>query len=108
MRKTYAEVSARFDATLLTTLRCIKCHLDATVPLEQQTMGYTRSELDKHLEPDFHNRREQIKRLFCGLQKDDLGRFKCPCCSVHHPQKYRDDEEVLAHMESEHEEAMNS
>jgi len=101
-------VSAAIDAKLLvvqqSNLKCIQCRLDASVPLQQQTKVYTRSKLDKHLKYKFHDRREQIKRLFC-LDKNDVGTFKCPCCSADHPRWWRE-EECLAHMESGHAEAM--
>jgi hypothetical protein len=85
-------------------LRCVRCRLDATVPLQQQVVGYTRHALDRHLETDFHSRREQIKRLLC-LDKNDVSRFKCPFCSADNPATYRE-AEGLAHMDSVHEEEM--
>jgi hypothetical protein len=101
-------VSAAIDAQLLTVqqfnLKCVQCRLDATVPLQRQTMTYTRAELDKHLISNYHSRRAQIKRLF-RRDKNDVGSLKCPCCSVDHPRWWRE-EECLAHMESEHEAEM--
>jgi hypothetical protein len=87
-------------------LKCVQCRLDATVPLRQQAKTYTRSKLDEHLRSNFHDRREQVKRLF-RLDKNDVGTFKCPCCSANHPKWWRE-EECLAHMESEHEVEMKS
>ncbi|KAM0697071.1 hypothetical protein Q7P36_003142 [Cladosporium allicinum] len=84
--------------------KCLHCRLDASVPPQQQTKVYTRPKLDKHLRSHFHDRREQIKRLF-RLDKNDVGTFKCPCCSADHP-KYWREEECLAHMEAEHKVAM--
>lgn len=107
-RKLAAEVSATIDAKLLVVqqfnLKCLHCRLDASVPPQQRAKVYTRSKLDKHLRSHFHDRREQIKRLF-RLDKNDVGTFKCPCCSADHP-KYWREEECLAHMEAEHKVAM--
>jgi hypothetical protein len=101
-------VEAELLAAKDINLTCVECLVDPTVSFDKQNSLYTRTQLDEHLESEFHARREQLRRAFIIDESDegDNDQCKCPCCPDQGEMVYSQ-ESFLAHMESDHEDVMN-
>ena len=99
--ETTQEIEAEALAMQQTSLTCIQCRLDGTVPFKTQNLVYTHSQLNKHLKSNFHARREQVRRAF-NIDKNYKGQCECPCCPAGDGRKMYLQKAFLAHMESEH------